>query len=186
MSGNYRPKIEGGEATHGIWRRVQFVPWDITVDEARIDRKLPDKLRGEASGILNRLLDGLRDWAESGLLPPDEVLEATEAYRQESDPLGRFQESCLMRQPGHREQSSRVYEVYVAWARAAGEREWSARGFSQAMSERGYQIKHSNVNWFLDIALTKSAADFVDNDGRPITLIDIGAAPPARDDDVRL
>lgn len=187
MSGNYKPRIEGGEATHGIWRRVCFVPWLVTIAEEKIDRKLPDKLRAEASGILNRLLDGLRDWAERGLVLPDEVVEATEAYRAESDPLGRFLTACIKHEPGHREQSSLVYDVFNAWATAAGERGsggkvWSPRGFAQAMSERGYAIKHSNVNWWTDIRLVRNVGDFVDHDGKPIKESGDGAAA-ARDDD---
>lgn len=190
MSGNYKPHIDGGEATHGIWRRVVFVPWKVVVDENKIDRKLPEKLRGEASGILNRLIDGLRDWADGGLIQPDDVIEATEAYRRESDPLGRFLEACIVADPGHREQSSKLYEVFQAWARASGEREWSARGFAQAMSERGYHIKHSNVNWWLDVRLTKTINDFVDMDGKPIKNVDASGDGSAggdyRDDTVPL
>jgi putative DNA primase/helicase len=189
MSGNYKPRIEGGEATHGIWRRVCFVPWLVTIAEDKIDRKLPDKLRAEASGILNRLLDGLRDWAERGLVLPDEVVEATEAYRAESDPLGRFLQTCIVAEPGHREQSSLVYDVFNAWATAAGERGsggkvWSPRGFAQAMSERGYSIKHSNVNWWTDIRLVRGVSDFVDHEGKPRKDADAGAATASVPDDV--
>jgi putative DNA primase/helicase len=48
----------------------------------------------------------------------------------------------------------------VAWAKANGEHEWSANGFSQAMTERGYQKKHSDVIWWLDIELRRQASDF--------------------------
>jgi len=61
MSGNYRPSISGTD--EGIWRRVVLVPWPVTVE--RPDPELLAKLKLEASGILNRLLDGLRDYLET-------------------------------------------------------------------------------------------------------------------------
>ena len=123
MSGNHRPRIQGGDRTHGIWRRVVLVPWRITIPEDRIDKNLPEKLRAEASGILNRLLDGLRDWLDHGLVLPQEVRDATESYRSDSDPLGRFISECT--EPGgpeDRVQASVLHRLFVAWARSNGER----------------------------------------------------------------
>jgi putative DNA primase/helicase len=50
MSGNYRPQISGTD--EGIWRRVRLVPFSVIVPKEERDIRLPDKLRGEASGIL--------------------------------------------------------------------------------------------------------------------------------------
>jgi putative DNA primase/helicase len=158
ISGNYRPQIRG--ADEGIWRRVVLLPWSVTVAESKRDPQLLKKLAAEKPGILNRLLDGLRDWLDNGLTLPDAAVTATAAYRTDSDPLGRFLAACVAEIPGKRTQSSALYIVYVAWAKANGEHEWSANGFSQAMTERGYQKKHSDVIWWLDIELKRPASDF--------------------------
>jgi putative DNA primase/helicase len=134
LSGNYRPRIEGSD--EGIWRRVLLVPWLVMVEKEKRDKNLPQKLAAEASGILNRLLDGLRDWAERGLIAPDEVTKATEDYRRDSDPLGRFLAACVVRAPGERVQASTMHELFVAWARANGASEWSAKGLANALKER--------------------------------------------------
>ena len=84
MSGNYRPEIRG--ADEGIWRRGDLVPWTVTVPLEKRDLRLGAKLRAEASGILNRLLDGLRDWIDNGLTLPDQVTAATASYRSDSNP----------------------------------------------------------------------------------------------------
>ena len=60
MSGNYRPSISGTD--EGIWRRIILVPFAVTLQKP--DPGLLGALRAEASGILNRLLDGRRDWLE--------------------------------------------------------------------------------------------------------------------------
>ncbi|MFN3656812.1 MAG: phage/plasmid primase, P4 family [Pseudolabrys sp.] len=180
MCGNHKPNISGGEKSSGIWRRMTLVPWTVTIPEEKIDKELPDKLRVEAAGILNRLLAGLADWIEHGLQLPEEVIAATESYRSDSDPLGRFLEACTEAAEGGRVQSSQLHQVFIAWCKANGEREWTPTGFGRALRERGYESKHSDVNWWLGIALTKSVKDFstgslAAGDGGPASIDDYGA-----------
>lgn len=156
MSGNYRPTIGGTD--EGIWRRVVLVPWSVTIDKP--DPQLAATLKLEASGILNRLLDGLRDYLENGLDPPEAVTEATADYREDSDPLGRFIKSCVVDDIGARTASRRMHEVFVAWARASGEREWSPKGLAQALKERGFRSIHANGSYWRDCRLIKSESDF--------------------------
>jgi putative DNA primase/helicase len=166
MSGNYRPTISG--ADEGIWRRVRLVPFQVTIPKDERDIHLTEKLRGEASGILNWLLDGLRVWMDKGLQEPEDVIAATAEYRDASDPLGRFLSSCIAASSGERVQSSVLHEVYEAWCKANGETAWKNRGLSLAMEERGFKRKQSNVMWWLDMRLTKSVSDFVDYEGKPL------------------
>jgi putative DNA primase/helicase len=151
LTGNYRAEIRG--ADEGIWRRVVLVPWSVTIPPEKRDPHLGDKLRREGPGILNRMLDGLRDWLDNGLLLPDEVTAATAAYRSDSDPLGRFLAACVIVKAGGRVQSSVLYEAFVEWTKANGESEWKQAGFSRSMTERGYRKKQSDVLWWLDIGL---------------------------------
>lgn len=166
MSGNYRPQISG--ADEGIWRRMQLVPFNVIIPKEERDRHLIDKLRAEASGVLNLLLDGLRIWLDKGLQVPEEVVQATAAYRAASDPLGRFLSICVVASTGDRVQSSSLYALYEAWCAAASESAWKQRGFSLAMEERGYRKKHSDVVWWLDIKVVKAVNDFVDHEGKPL------------------
>jgi putative DNA primase/helicase len=166
MSGNYRPMISGTD--EGIWRRVRLVPFNVTIPREERDSHLIGKLKAEASGVLNRLLDGLRVWLDKGLQEPEDVLKATADYRSASDPLGRFLAACVASSPGGRVQSSELYKLYVAWCTSAGETAWKQRGFSMAMDERGYTRKQSDVVWWLDLKAVKSVNDFVDFEGKPI------------------
>lgn len=168
MSGNFRPTISG--ADEGIWRRVRLVPFNVTIPKEERDSLLSDKLRAEASGILNRLLDGLRHWCDKGLIEPEEVTQATAAYREDSDPLGRFLTTCLIASPGSREQSRVLFSLYEAWCKSSGEKAWSARGLSLAMKERGYVSKQSNVMWWIDVKAIRSEADFIDGQGHARTV----------------
>ncbi|XUM21042.1 DNA primase family protein [Bradyrhizobium oligotrophicum S58] len=175
MSGNYRPTISG--ADDGIWRRVRLIPFQVTIPKDERDPHLIDKLKDEASGILNWMLDGLRVWLDkNGLQEPDEVVQATAEYRDASDPLGRFLASCVIASPGDRVQSSILHEVYEAWCKVSGEIAWKNRGLSLAMAERGFKSKQSNVMWWLDIKLIKSVSDFVDHEGKPLVQRNDGEA----------
>jgi putative DNA primase/helicase len=179
ISGNYQPGISG--ADEGIWRRLRKVPFNVTIPKEERDIHLSEKLRVEASGILNRLLDGLRLWCDKGLIEPDEVTEATAQYRSSSDPLGRFLATCIAESPGDRVQSSVLYQLFEAWCKSSGETAWKQKGFSLAMEERGYKRKHSDVTWFLDIKTIRSVNDFVDHEGQPIRIDDTGKKMEVKD-----
>lgn len=162
ISGNHRPSISGVD--DGIWRRVMLIPWDVQIPDAEKDRQLVAKLRDEASGILNRLLDGLIDWRLRGLQEPASVRGATADYREQSDPLGRFLAACTRPADGQRVQSSKLYGLFLAWARAAGEREWTQMGFSKAMLDRGYRKIESHGMRWLDLETTRTADDLASED----------------------
>ncbi|ACK51133.1 phage/plasmid primase, P4 family [Methylocella silvestris BL2] len=163
MQGNYRPRITG--ADEGIWNRLVLVPWGVYFPADKRDPRLEEKLRGEASGVLNRLLDGLCAWLDGGLRIPSSVAAATADYRSDSDPLGRFLEACTRQAIGKRVQATDMHALFAAWAKSNGEAVWSAKGLGAAMKERGLAAKKSvNVYW-LDIELTKGVTDFVDQSG---------------------
>ena len=105
---------------------------------------------------------------ENGLVQPSAVTEATDAYRSDSDPIGRFLEVCTRPTLGKRVQSSALHALYVAWAKANGEFEYTAVAFSKTLSDRGLPKKKADTVWWLDMELTKGVADFVDGRGDPI------------------
>lgn len=148
VSGNNKPKTR--DDSHGFWARMQLVPWSVEIPEAEIDRELGDKLRAEASGILNRLIDGLIDYKNNGLIVPDEVRAATRSYRESSDDLGRFLaticevgDSDAIRCP-----SKELHELYQAWAEAAGGATMHIKGFKTAMENKGFAQKQSDgMKW---------------------------------------
>lgn len=173
ISGNFRPEIP--DTDDGIWRRVKLIPWSQRVRDEQHpegtrdkDPDLPKKLRGELSGIFNRLVDGVLDWLENGLVEPEEVTKATLAYRSDSDPLGRFLRLCTQARPDARVQSSKLHAVFVAWCKAAGEREWSNKGLAKAMADKGFEKKASDGMQWLGIELIREARDFVDEQGNPL------------------
>ncbi len=166
IQGNERPKIDGTD--EGIWGRLLLVPWAEFIPKIERDKTLGKKLEGEASGILNRMLSGLCDWLDNGLVVPPEVNAATEAYRADSDPIGRFLETCTRRVPDKRVQSTALHELYSAWARVNGEAPRSHKAFSSALKGRGMSDLKSGVQWWLHLETTARCQDFVDLHGEPL------------------
>jgi len=116
---NHRPVVR--DDSEGFWRRVHLVPFEQEFLGSRADRDLFLKLRAEAPGILAWMVAGAVAWKVEGLCPPEEVTSATREYREESDPLSEFLESCCELGEGKSELSSRLYKTYIAWkAKAEG------------------------------------------------------------------
>lgn len=187
VSGNNKPGIG---TDHGIWRRMRLMPWSVIIAEDEIDDELPAKLRGEASGILNRMIAGCLDWLDNGLPEPESMRKATAQYRESSDPLGRFLALCVEQAEGERVQSSVMHATFNAWALWAGEKQWSQRGFSMAMEDRGFEKKQSNTIQWLGVRLRFTEHDFVDHEGKPrpgappgLEGAGAGGSQPADDDD---
>lgn len=158
MQGNYRPAIYGTD--EGMWSRILLVPFGVMIPEAERDLDLPDKLKREASGILNRLLDGLRDYLDHGLLPPAEVLDATAEYRDDSDPVGRFIRDCTTWETDARVGGKEIFQVYTAWCKAHGERVFSHKAFSRGLQDHGIPRLKSSGIWYCGVALTTTALAF--------------------------
>lgn len=178
-SGNHKPKITGHD--DGIWARVKLVPWVVQIAKGDIDRDLPKKLRAEASGVLNWLIEGMLDWRREGLIEPQDVIEATAKYREASDQLGRFLQDCTVDAAGKRVKSSTLFALFTAWAKATGGGEWTTQGFAKAMEDRGYErITSNGVHW-LDIEATVDEADLQAGNFGPT---EPGKLPPQDGNDV--
>jgi putative DNA primase/helicase len=162
---NPKPRITGTDG--GIWRRVILVPWEEQIPEAERDKHLKAKLRAEGSGILNRLLEGLRDYLEKGLLLGDEISEATANYRSESDAVGRFLAQSTVVEPNGRAQSTLLWRTYLAWATCNDGPQYSQVTFTSILTERGFRRIQNNVMYFEGITLAKKISDFTDEEGRP-------------------
>jgi DNA primase len=176
IGGNYRPDIPGTD--EGIWRRVKLVPWDSYREEAERDDDLPNKLKAEAAGIFARIIAGAVRWYNDNLSEPQKVTAATQQYRDESDPLARFLRLCTAMSVDGRIQSSRLYEVFCAWCKAAGEKEWSTKGFAKAMQDKGFHKKASDGMQWLGLTLIREVGYFIDGEGRVRSLPDDMAAEP--------
>lgn len=150
LSGNHKPEIGGVD--HGIWRRVKFVPWPVTI--ADHERRPMDEVMGEIwperSGILNWLIAGALDYLNGGLRTPPEVTAATAEYRDEMDPVGMFIGACVESVPAKSDgtpmatvSARAMYDAFAVWAIANAVRPWKEKSFATAMSQKGFVKERS-------------------------------------------
>lgn len=146
ISGNHKPDIRGTD--DGIWRRVLLVPFDVQIPENERDEKLIDKLWEERAGILNWLIEGLMTFLEGGLQEPDQVLEATQEYRADSDPIGTFLgECCVVSGSSDDFLSAReLIDGFNLWLDQRGEGMWGQRTVSLKLKAEAGRYRDPTTN----------------------------------------
>ena len=153
---NYLPEIKGTD--EGIWRRVHLIPFDFFAVVK--DSELPKKLWSEASGILNWLLDGCREWQREGLNPPLVIQSATSKYRKESDVVGLFLDDRCVREKGHTTVKGDLYAAYLSWCEANGHEPLNPKRFSQALKRRDIaDDRVSNARFWQDLRMLPTEFD---------------------------
>ena len=80
---------------HGIWRRIQAIPFNRTFTAEEQDKDLGVKLAAELPRILNWAIQGCLEWQEQSLNPPQVVLDQVSAYKTEMDSITQFVEQSL-------------------------------------------------------------------------------------------
>jgi putative DNA primase/helicase len=121
VSGNHKPVIVGND--DGIWRRIHLVPWNEQIARDEVDKELPQKLLAEASGILRWAVEGALDFLNSkGLHPPRDIIDATQEYREEEDPIGSFiRNACeVTGDDADQEKTFDLYSSYERWCIETG------------------------------------------------------------------
>ena len=160
LSGNHKPEIGGVD--HGIWRRMKFVLWPVTIPDGE-KRQMDDVLEelwAERSGILNWLIEGCLDYLNDGLRTPQEIVDSTASYREEMDPVGAFVGACVVAAPKTTDglvstvPARAMYNAYLAWAYANAVRAWKEKSFAMAMSQKGFtKEKHVSGLRYLSVRL---------------------------------
>ncbi|WP_170133811.1 DNA primase family protein [Palleronia aestuarii] len=141
ISGNHKPDIRGTD--DGIWRRVMLIPFLVQIPEAERDPDLLKKLWEERSGILNWMVAGLIDYLEGGLQVPKEVTEATQGYREDSDPIGVFLADCceVTGSEQHFTRSKELVEAFHFWMDERGETQWTSGTVTKRLKDRAKRYR---------------------------------------------
>ena len=110
---NHLPQVN--DMTDGFWRRIRVVPFRQQFEGEADDKHLDHKLRAEAPGILAWAVRGCLEWQERGLDTPPIVIEATQQYRQEADPLAPFLSECCSVGEDHTARARPLHQAYLGW-----------------------------------------------------------------------
>lgn len=160
MSTNNKPIIRGTD--DGIWRRLLFVPFNVQIPVEKIDRNLKNKLKREALGILNWIVDGAVAYQEDGLNPPEIVKQGVQEYRAESDTIGQFLSEYFEIKAGERVKKADLYEAFDEWNTTFGTG-ITKNKLGRELKKRFKEIRAHGVRYFEGLRPKKDVSPFTKN-----------------------
>jgi putative DNA primase/helicase len=152
MATNHMPVIKGTD--YGIWRRIKLIPFTTRIPEEKQDKHLELKLREEASGILNWLLEGTARWKLERLKAPPAILNATDEYRGEMDVIGNFLKERCVQNPGVSIRIRELFKAYQDWCEENNEHAVSERFLGMRLKEMGFErSRTADARYWCGLAL---------------------------------
>ena len=142
---NHLPRIQDDSVFES--GRINIITFDRHFEPEEQDQTLKDRLRKpeNISGIFNWCLDGLRVFRETGLTAPEEVKNATVAYREASDKIANFIDDCLDK-TGRNSAAGEVYRHYASWCSANGYGVENKRSFFDELRNKSIFAELGTVN----------------------------------------
>lgn len=115
ISTNHLPKVT--DDTLFASQRINVVPFNRHFEEKERDLSLKQNLitKENISGVFNWCYAGLKKFFSEGAEPPKAVVEATKAYRTDSDVIGKFLDECTEKKDRHNLSASTVYDAFKKW-----------------------------------------------------------------------
>jgi putative DNA primase/helicase len=156
---NHKPKVRGKDLA--IWRRLQYLPYTVTIPDADTIEHCEDFLVPEHPGILNYMLEGWRLYREAKfkLKPPAIILEGNQAYKTEMDKASQWVAVACEKVIGEKLPLKVLHKAYVEWFTG----EIGANNQSLATTLRDHHFKdvkgHAGVTFFENIRLKTPRPD---------------------------
>ena len=139
--GNHKPGLK--TVDEAIRRRMNLVPFEVTIPMVERDKNFGDKLRTEWPGILAWMIEGCLEWQRDGLRPPAAVVEATGKYLDEEDTFKSWFDECCIRDRGAFTPTAWLFNSWKQWAKRANEWEGPQRKFTQRLVSEGFTSEKS-------------------------------------------
>ncbi len=153
ISGNHKPGLRSVD--EAIRRRLNLVPFDVTIPEAERDKELTNKLKVEGPGILAWMIEGCLEWQRIGLAPPKVVTEATDAYLEDEDTVKLWVAEVCLQGKQYWTSTDELFASYQDWAKRHGEFVISSKRFGQRLEALGYARHRPNqARGFRGLGLT--------------------------------
>jgi len=151
LATNHRPEINGTDL--GIWRRVKFIEFGVTLAKADSDESVPSRLRGELAGILAWCLRGCVEWREHGLAEIDLVTSATEEYRRDQDVIGSFLNERCRPMPGQRVKAGAMFADYLDWCKGTAQTPINIKRFGREITNQKIEKDMDHGTYYLGLVL---------------------------------
>ena len=144
VSANHKPQLRSVD--FAMRRRMNLIPFSVTIPEEKRDNELKAKLKAEGPGILQWLIIGCLEYQIFGLSPPQSVIDATNEYFAAEDGVANWiNECCETCDPNLKEFSARLFGSWKDYAERARLFIGDARKFKEELNRLGYQDKRINT-----------------------------------------
>lgn len=143
---NHLPRV--GAMDTGIWRRLIVIPFEAKIEGNADIKNYADYLYEHAGGaVLAWVMEGARaiHADDYHLDPPRQVIEASNAYRDDNDWFSQFLEDQCETGEGLSERAGDLYQTYRAWAQATSGWARPMIDFNAATEQAGYVRKKTKT-----------------------------------------
>ena len=141
--GNHIPRLKSvGEEMR---RRVHLINYGASIEEAKRDPTLKDRITAEYPAILQWMIDGCVDWLQQGLSRPQSVRADTDEYLRGEDVMASWIEDCCRQSPGTITATATLYKSWSDWCVSTGEYPVSQKRFAQLLEAHGYQRARTKI-----------------------------------------
>lgn len=112
---NVLPELD--DRSDGVWRRVQILPFNVTIPKEKQDPHLARRIcENELPGVFNWAVTGLRRLRQQGRFTVSEAAQqAVREHRLACNPERQFLDECCTLSPDHSERCDLVYARYRTW-----------------------------------------------------------------------
>ena len=135
------------EQTNAFFRRFLIIPFEVTIPEEQQDKQLAKKIiKSELSGVLNRVLEGLKRILDQKSFTNSEAVDASiNNYKKESDNVALFIEEKGYESSEEFVLASTLFEEYKSFCFQSGYNSIGKHSFNQRLKNSGFNIKRINV-----------------------------------------
>jgi putative DNA primase/helicase len=149
---NHLPTIK--DTDDAIWERIRRIPFTVQIPKEERVKTLDETLRTELPGILRWAVRGCLEWQQlNDLHEPTQVLEATQAYREEMDIVARFLDECCHLNAKFQIKAGDLYTAFKTWCEGTGVRAITLKEFGKRLDDKKIEKHTSNFVWRLGLAL---------------------------------
>ena len=150
------------ENTYGFFRRLLFIPFEVTIVKEQQDKKFHHKLLENKAGIMNWIIEGIEE-----VIKNEEIFRSTkcenflENFKKEVSPIQLFLDiKCFEKTSSESNDImdfQAVYELYREFCKEQGEKPVAQRNLNADLKKLGFERtrrKQGNV-WFAKINSSK-------------------------------
>ena len=139
---NHLPHVQ--DTGHGFWRRPVLIPFDQKFAGDSDDKRLRDKLKAEAPGILAWAVRHCLEWQREGLNIPPRLVQSVDEYRTDQDVVARFVADCCDVGDGLSAPAASLYQAFQEWASEQGESALNGTAFGIRLEGLHYNKRRSS------------------------------------------